>query len=121
MSSVIVLHKPEGYSLMERINAIAEGVAALREGMDHITDKVDKIDARTQTHTEQYIRQDMRIQALHTHHDEMAKIVAEQGLKLTTHESIIQQAKGANRLWNVITAIVGAIFGAATTIWALIK
>ena len=121
MQNVHVLHRLEEFPLMERINAIAEGVAALKESMEHVTDKIDKIDARTMTHTEQYIRQDMRIQALHTRQDDHAKQIAENAAKLAAHESIMQQVKGANRLWNIITAIVGAIFGAVTSILALMK
>lgn len=113
--------KPSEGSVMDRINQIAESMAALKENIEHVVEKVDKIDARTATHHDDAIRHDMRIQSIHTRQDEMSKTLADHEGRIKTVENLVQQGTGAAKMWAFLTGIVGAIIGVVGTLVALFK
>lgn len=97
---------PEG-SVMEQINRIAQSMAAMKENIDHVVEKVDKIDARTQTHHDDAIRHDMRLQAIHTRQDKTDVVLADHEIRIKNVENLVQQGIGASKFWNFLSALGG--------------
>lgn len=114
-------HLPPEGSVMDRINQIAEAMAAMKENIDHVVEKVDKIDSRTATHHDDAIRHDMRIQAIHNRQDEMTKTLADHEARIKTTENMVEQGKGAAKMWAFISGVIGAIIGVAGTLAAIFK